>query len=77
MKSSLTHNRIKYRLIDEHQNAVQRGEYELARMLPRLLRNCRVSVGLGDVSFQLETIAEKCGCRVRYTRNYCGAEIRF
>ena len=73
----MMHNLIKYRLIDEHLNAVRRGEYELARFLLLLLRKSRLSVGLGDISFQIETIAEKCGCRIRYSRNYYRAEIHF
>lgn len=68
---------IKYRLIDQHMKLVSGGHFDAARMILRLLRKGVVVVGLGDVDHEVETIAEDCGCRVRYGRNYNTATIRY
>ena len=67
----LRKNLIKYRLIENHIEAVKAGRYEEARRLLQLLRRHRLSVGLGDdAGYAAEIIAEECGCRIRYSRNY-------
>lgn len=74
----LKKNLIKYRLIEKHLEAVKVGKYEVARELLRLLRKHELYVGLGyDAGFAAECIAEECGCRVSYGRNYNVARIRF
>ncbi len=73
----LKKNLVKYKLIEEHMHAVNAGRYELARMLLRLLRKHSINVGLDDIAHEIETIAEQCGCRISYGRNYCLAYIRF
>lgn len=67
----LKNNLIKYRLIENHIKAVNAGKYEEARRLLQLLRRHRLSVGIGDdAGYAAEIIAEECGCRIRYSRNY-------
>lgn len=67
----LKKNLVKYRLIEKHMEAVKSGRYEEGRRLLWLLRKHTLSVGCGDdAGCAVEYIAEECGCRVRYTRNY-------
>ena len=73
----LKKNMIKYRLIEQHLKLVGSGHFEAARMILRLLRKGIIVVGLGDVDHEVECIAEECGCRSRYGRNYNSATIRF
>ncbi len=72
----LKKNLIKYRLIEKHMEAVKSGRYEEARRLLTLLRKHSLCVGCGDdAGYAVECIAEKCGCRVRYARNYNVAHV--
>ena len=73
----LKKNLIKYRLIEEHMKAVKSGKLVLGREILYLLRKHKTAVGLDDIGNELEMIAEKCGCRISYSRNYCVATIRF
>lgn len=73
----LKRNRIKYKLIEKHIEAVKSGKYVLAKNLLLLLRKRSINVGLNDIDFELECIAEETGCRITYSRNYNGANIRF
>ena len=73
---SLKKNLIKYRLIGKHLEAVKAGKFEEGRCLLYLLRKHTLSVGLGyDAGYAVEIIAEECGCRVRYSRNYNVAHV--
>ena len=73
----LKKNLVKYRLIEEHMKAVKDGRLLLAREILYLLRKRQTKVGLDDIGNELEMVAEKCGCRISYSRNYCVATIRF
>lgn len=73
----LKKNLVKYRLIEEHIIAVKTGKLVLAREILYLLRKHKTKVGLDDIGCEVEMIAEKCGCRISYSRNYCTATIRF
>lgn len=73
----LKNNLIKYRLIEEHMKAVKSGKFDLGKQILYLLRKHHTKVGLDDIGCDLEMIAEKCGCRISYNRNYCIATIRF
>lgn len=73
----LKKNLTKYRLIDEHMKAVKAGKVILAKEILYLLRKHQIKVGLDDIGNELEIIAEKSGCRISYSRNYCIATIRF
>ena len=62
----------------EQWDAVKRGDLELAQRLLHLLYNTRLSVGLADdAGFKAECIAEKHGCRIRYSRNFNIAHISY
>lgn len=75
---SLKKNLIKYRLIEKHIETVKNGDYATARQLLYLLRKKCIHTGLGnDAQYRAEIIAEECGCRIRYSRNYNVAEIRW
>lgn len=74
---SLKSNIIKYRLIEEHIKTVKSGELVLARELLFLLQKHQIKVGPNDIGCKLELIAEKCGCRISYSRNYDIATIKF
>lgn len=74
--STLKRNLVKYRLIEKHREVVKAGRYEEGRYLLRLLRTHIMTVGLGDdAGYAAECIAEKCGCRTRYARNYAVAHV--
>lgn len=69
-------NLIKYRLIEKQTEAVKAGRYEEGRRLLTLLRKHSLCVGLGDdAGFAAEIVAEECGCRVYYARNYNVAHV--
>lgn len=73
----LKKNLVKYRLIEEHMKAVKAGKLLLGNEILYLLRKHKTAVGLDDVGNELEIIAEKCGCRITYSRNYNVAYIMF
>lgn len=77
MKSTVSRNIIKYKLIEQHMNLVRSGRYAVASRLLYLIRKRRMLAGLGNVDFEVEMIAEECGCRIRYGLNYYTAEIIF
>lgn len=69
---------IRFELMCEQWDAVKRGDLELAQRLLHLLYNTRLSVGLADdAGFKAECIAEKHGCRIRYSRNFNIAHISY
>lgn len=72
----LKKNLVKYRLIEEHMQAVKDGRYETAQLILRLLRKREIRLGTGS-DFEAEAIAESCGCRISYSRNYYSAYVRF
>lgn len=69
---------VRFKLMCEQWDAVKRGDLEVAQRLLHLLYHTCISVGLADDSgYQAECIAERCGCRVRYSRNYNVAHIDY
>lgn len=73
----LRKNMTRYKLIDEHIKAVKSGNYLVAKEILHLLRKGQIKVGLDDVGFEMECVAERTGCRVSYGRNFYTANIRF
>lgn len=64
------------KLRNKHMHLVKVGEFETARCLLYLLRKGTFKVGLGEYAgFEAECLAEECGCRVTYSRNYMIATI--
>lgn len=59
---------MKSNLIHEHKNLVKQGEYLAARILLRLLREGRISLGLSDDDWLVEKIADKYSLNRQYTR---------
>lgn len=66
----------RYVLMDAHRNMVREGKLREANTVLYLLRKGRVKLGLGDESFAVESLCEKLGCRIHYSRNYNIAEVR-
>ena len=66
---TLQQNLIKYRLMDKHIELVNKGEFRVASMILRLLRDKRVTCYLDDISYQVEMICEKCNCRIWYSND--------
>ena len=59
-------------------DAVKRGALEVARRLLQLLYHTRITVGLADdAGSNAECIAQECGCRIRYSRDYNLAHISY
>lgn len=73
----LVGNMVRYRIIEKHLQFIREGKYDVARYMLRLLNKRECTVGLNDdAGFVFEIEAEKCGCRISYSRNYNRAYIR-
>ena len=49
---------MRYKLMDSHMDLVKRGELGAARILLQLLRNGKVTLGLGDDEWNVEELCE-------------------
>lgn len=81
----MAHRRVKdmlekkirrYKLMDAHRELVRQGKLLEAREVLRLLRNGRVKLGLGNVDWNVESLCEELGCRIRYSSRGYSAEVR-
>lgn len=66
----------RYLLMDAHRKMVREGKFIEANTVLYLLRKGKVSLGLGNESFAVESLCEKLGCKIRYSRNFNIAEVR-
>jgi len=57
---------LRYRVMEYHRELVRGGQYIAAKKVLVLLKDGRISLGLGDVDFSLEIQLEKLGCRIAY-----------
>ena len=72
----LVRNMVRYRMIEKHLQFVREGKYDVARYMLRLLNKRECTVGMNDdAGWIFEIEAEKCGCRISYSRNYSIARI--
>ena len=60
----------RYKLIDAHRELVKQGKLLEARQLLKLLRNGKISLGLGDADWAVEKLCEDVGCRIGYSGRY-------
>lgn len=61
----------RYKLMDAHRELVKQGKLLEARQLLKLLRNGKISLGLGDVDCAVEKLCEDAGCHISYSgRHY-------
>ena len=60
---------MRYKLMDSHMDLVKRGELGAARILLQLLRNGKVTLGLGDDEWNVEELCERKVCYIYYSRN--------
>lgn len=67
---------LRYKVMDAHRDMVKRGKLLEARELLRLLRKGRISLGLDDVSWEVERVCEELGCRINYSSRGYTAEVR-
>lgn len=67
---------LRYKLMDAHRNLVREGKLLEAREVLRLLREGRLKLGLGDVSWEVERLCEELGCRISYSSRGYTAEVR-
>ena len=58
----------RYKLILLHIEYVKKGEYEIARLILRLLRKGAISLGLRDNEWTVEMLCEDIGCPIYYER---------
>lgn len=58
----------RYKIMDAHREFVRAGKYQQARAILQLLRKGKVSLGLGDESWEVESFLETVGCRFSYGR---------
>ena len=58
----------RYKLMDKHQEMVQHGQLEAARILLKLLRDGKVYLWLDEDSVAAEIICEDMGCYIHYDR---------
>jgi hypothetical protein len=66
----------RYKLMDIHREMVKKGKFLSAKIILKLLRTGHIKLGLSDEEWEIESICEKIGCRIRYSRNFCLAEIQ-
>lgn len=59
----------RYKLMDIQREFVKKGEYEVARLLLKLLRDGKVTLWLDDTSWSVERICEELGCYIWYSSN--------
>jgi hypothetical protein len=65
----------RYKLMDIHREMIKKGKFLSAKIILKLLRTGYIKLGLSDEEWEIESICEKIGCRIRYSRNYL-AEIQ-
>lgn len=58
----------RYKLMDAHRELIRKGEYREARLVLWLLRDGKVTLWLDDVSYAVESLCERMGCRIWYDR---------
>lgn len=58
----------RYKLMDMHRDMVRSGNLRAAKILLKMLRDGKVSLGLDDDSYTVETACEKVGCYIYYDR---------
>lgn len=63
-------------MMDAHRQLVRSGKLEEGKMILQLLRKGRVKLGLDDVSWNVESLCEKLGCRISYSSRGYTAEVR-
>lgn len=67
---------LRYKLMDTHRVLVRQGKLLEAREVLRLLRKGYITLGLGDVDWEVERLCEELGCRIRYSGRGYTAEVR-
>lgn len=67
---SIEEKMLKYRVMESHIALVRSGNYGEARLVLLLLNRGHIKCGLDDDAFRVESMMEKLGCAVRYSRNY-------
>lgn len=60
----------RYKLMDVHRELVKQGKLPEARQLLKLLRNGKISLGLGDADWAVEKLCEDAGCHISYSGRY-------
>ncbi len=66
----------RYKLMDAHRKLVKEGKLLEAREVLYLLRKGKISLGLGDVGWNVERLCEELGCRIICKRNGYIVEVR-
>lgn len=66
----------RYKLMDAHRKLVKEGKLMEAREVLYLLRKGKISLGLGDVEWNVERLCEELGCRMICKRNGDIVEVR-
>ena len=72
----LVRSMVRYRMIEKHLRFVREGKYDVAHYMLRLLNGHVCTVEVDDIPgilFELE--AERCGCRISYSKDYKTAYI--
>lgn len=64
----------RYKLMDAHMELVRKGKFLEARMVLTLLRKGRVKLWLDDVSWDVEALCERLGCKISYSSRGYSAE---
>lgn len=66
----------RYKLMDTHRNLVKEGKLLEAREILYLLRKGNIKLGLDDISWNVENLCERLGCKIICRRNGYIAEVR-
>ena len=67
---------LRYKVMDVHRSLVKEGKLLEARELLRLLRKGHLKLGLDDVSWEVENLCKKLGCKIFYNARGYTADIR-
>lgn len=67
---------LRYKVMDAHRTLVKEGKFLEARELLRLLRKGHIKLWLDDVSWNVESLCEKLGCKIFYSSRGYTAEVR-
>ena len=72
----LVRSMVRYKMIEKHLRFVREGKYDIAHYMLRVLNGHVCTVEVDDIPgilFELE--AERCGCRISYSKDYKMAYI--
>ena len=72
-KDMIQKNIRRYKLMEIHMNMVKSGQYDVARLILKLIRQGEIHLGLRNTDFAVEVALENAGVHITYSRGYSSA----